>query len=178
MENCIPGSGGRLMVFTGGPCTTGPGTVVGLPLEESIRTHRVHSRHHTTPHHTTPHHTTPHHTTPYHTTPHCKPQFTNTIHSVAHCTWWARASAVQAAHINTSWTHALACKSQQVAGAQWLTSGMLKPQRLLTRQGLHASRGFFPVSATLTGPVHAATLTRWCYTARVGKVDAVISMKG
>ncbi|KAL3133000.1 hypothetical protein ABBQ38_006909 [Trebouxia sp. C0009 RCD-2024] len=40
MENCIPGSGGRLMVFTGGPCTTGPGTVVGLALEESIRTHR------------------------------------------------------------------------------------------------------------------------------------------
>ena len=41
MENCIPGSGGRLMVFTGGPCTTGPGTVVGPALEESIRTHRV-----------------------------------------------------------------------------------------------------------------------------------------
>ena len=29
------------MVFTGGPCTTGPGSVVGLALEESIRTHRV-----------------------------------------------------------------------------------------------------------------------------------------
>lgn len=42
LETCIPGSGGRLMVFTGGPCTTGPGTVVGLALEESIRTHRVH----------------------------------------------------------------------------------------------------------------------------------------
>lgn len=41
MENCIPGTGGRLMVFTGGPCTTGPGAVVGLALEESIRTHRV-----------------------------------------------------------------------------------------------------------------------------------------
>lgn len=41
LENCIPGTGGRLMVFTGGPCTTGPGTVVGLSLEESIRTHRV-----------------------------------------------------------------------------------------------------------------------------------------
>lgn len=46
MENCIPGSGGRLMVFTGGPCTTGPGTVVGLTLEESIRTHRVHLPYH------------------------------------------------------------------------------------------------------------------------------------
>lgn len=41
MENCIPGTGGRLMVFTGGPCTTGPGAVVGLALEDSIRTHRV-----------------------------------------------------------------------------------------------------------------------------------------
>lgn len=41
MENCIPNSGGRLMVFTGGPCTLGPGLVVGLQLEESIRTHRV-----------------------------------------------------------------------------------------------------------------------------------------
>ena len=41
MENSVPGSGGRLMVFTGGPCTTGPGTVVGPALEESIRTHRV-----------------------------------------------------------------------------------------------------------------------------------------
>ncbi|DBA70425.1 TPA: hypothetical protein ACH3X2_011834 [Trebouxia sp. C0005] len=40
MENCIPGTGGRLMVFTGGPCTTGPGAVVGLALEDSIRTHR------------------------------------------------------------------------------------------------------------------------------------------
>ena len=29
------------MVFTGGPCTTGPGAVVGLALEDSIRTHRV-----------------------------------------------------------------------------------------------------------------------------------------
>ena len=41
MENCVPGTGGRLMVFTGGPCTTGPGMVVGLALEDSIRTHRV-----------------------------------------------------------------------------------------------------------------------------------------
>lgn len=41
MGNCIPGCGGRLMVFTGGPCTVGPGMVVGLALEESIRTHRV-----------------------------------------------------------------------------------------------------------------------------------------
>ena len=41
LENCIPGTGGRIMVFTGGPCTTGPGAVVGLALEHSIRTHRV-----------------------------------------------------------------------------------------------------------------------------------------
>ena len=93
MENCIPGSGGRLMVFTGGPCTTGPGTVVGLTLEESIRTHRVHPP-----------------------PPHAS------LHSQAHYTEQTPCGrlfvfAVPAADTNTPWTHVLGCTSQQTKSA-------------------------------------------------------------
>ena len=140
MENCIPGSGGRLMVFTGGPCTTGPGTVVGLPLEETIRTHRVHpplctTKPHPTPFHSTPipHHPPPHppttppphhppHPTPPHPTPtphhtnkpHGKPQL-RSPYTLLQTLLGISISALQAARMNTCWTHAFACASQQLA---------------------------------------------------------------
>lgn len=39
MESSFQNSGGRIMLFTGGPCTEGPGMVVGPELRESIRSH-------------------------------------------------------------------------------------------------------------------------------------------
>lgn len=41
LEGCIPTGAGRIMVFTGGPCTVGPGMTVGTNLEETLRTHQV-----------------------------------------------------------------------------------------------------------------------------------------
>ncbi|KAK9805138.1 hypothetical protein WJX72_001479 [[Myrmecia] bisecta] len=40
LEACVPGCGARIMVLTGGPCTTGPGLVVGVDKAEAIRTHK------------------------------------------------------------------------------------------------------------------------------------------
>mmetsp|Transcript_27066 Transcript_27066/g.76315 ORF Transcript_27066/g.76315 Transcript_27066/m.76315 type:complete len:757 (+) Transcript_27066:155-2425(+) len=40
MEACIPNGAARIMVFTGGPCTVGPGMTVGTNLEEMLRTHQ------------------------------------------------------------------------------------------------------------------------------------------
>lgn len=39
LETMFPDTGARLMVFTGGPCTSGPGMVVDLSLKEPIRSH-------------------------------------------------------------------------------------------------------------------------------------------
>lgn len=39
IENTFAGLGGRVMVFTGGPATKGPGAVVSQQLKEVIRTH-------------------------------------------------------------------------------------------------------------------------------------------
>jgi len=39
LEVSVPRSGARIMLFTGGPCTSGPGKVVGLDLEETMRSH-------------------------------------------------------------------------------------------------------------------------------------------
>lgn len=39
LDTLFPNCGSRLMVFSGGPCTIGPGMVVGLELRESIRSH-------------------------------------------------------------------------------------------------------------------------------------------
>ncbi|KAJ1606218.1 putative Sec23 [Cryptosporidium canis] len=39
MEACCIQQSGRIMLFVGGVCTVGPGTVVSLPLAESIRHH-------------------------------------------------------------------------------------------------------------------------------------------
>ncbi|OMH82893.1 Protein transport protein SEC23 [Zancudomyces culisetae] len=40
MEAAYPNSGGRIMVFTGGAATQGPGMVVGPELKEAIRSHK------------------------------------------------------------------------------------------------------------------------------------------
>ncbi|KAJ0981591.1 hypothetical protein J5N97_009846 [Dioscorea zingiberensis] len=40
LEGCTPNSGGRIMVFTSGPATVGPGMIVETDLSHSIRTHR------------------------------------------------------------------------------------------------------------------------------------------
>mmetsp|Transcript_42666 Transcript_42666/g.101302 ORF Transcript_42666/g.101302 Transcript_42666/m.101302 type:complete len:757 (+) Transcript_42666:368-2638(+) len=40
LESCIPAGAARIMVFTGGPCTVGPGQTVDPNLEEMIRTHQ------------------------------------------------------------------------------------------------------------------------------------------
>ncbi|KAK9120459.1 hypothetical protein Syun_018076 [Stephania yunnanensis] len=37
---CVPGSGGRIMAFVGGPATEGPGTIVSKDLSEPIRSHK------------------------------------------------------------------------------------------------------------------------------------------
>eukprot|EP01137_Pigoraptor_chileana_P023714 Opistho-2@90474 len=39
MECLFPNAGGRIMLFIGGPCTQGPGIVVGNELKEPIRSH-------------------------------------------------------------------------------------------------------------------------------------------
>lgn len=39
LESLFPNCGARIMMFVGGPCTIGPGLVVGLELRESIRSH-------------------------------------------------------------------------------------------------------------------------------------------
>ncbi|KAL6007338.1 Protein transport protein S23 G [Asimina triloba] len=40
LEACFPNTGGRVMVFTSGPATSGPGIVVDTNLAKAIRTHR------------------------------------------------------------------------------------------------------------------------------------------
>ena len=39
LESCFPNTGARVMLFTGGPCTQGPGMVVGEELKIPIRSH-------------------------------------------------------------------------------------------------------------------------------------------
>ncbi|KAJ1532972.1 GTPase-activating protein S23 [Nowakowskiella sp. JEL0078] len=39
LETAFPNSGARIMLFAGGPCTEGPGIVVGPELREPIRSH-------------------------------------------------------------------------------------------------------------------------------------------
>ena len=39
LESCFPNTGARAMVFIGGPCTQGPGMVVGEELKVPIRSH-------------------------------------------------------------------------------------------------------------------------------------------
>ncbi|XP_021966081.1 protein transport protein Sec23A isoform X2 [Folsomia candida] len=39
LENCYPGSGGRILLFCGGPCSQGPGQVVDDELKHPIRSH-------------------------------------------------------------------------------------------------------------------------------------------
>lgn len=39
LEHCIGKSGGRILLFSGGPCTVGPGTVVARSLTETMRSH-------------------------------------------------------------------------------------------------------------------------------------------
>ncbi|XP_010932867.1 protein transport protein SEC23 G [Elaeis guineensis] len=40
LEGCAPNTGGRVMVFTSGPATTGPGMIAETDLSEAIRTHQ------------------------------------------------------------------------------------------------------------------------------------------
>jgi len=39
LEGCFPNTGARLMLFTGGPCTVGPGQVVARELADPMRSH-------------------------------------------------------------------------------------------------------------------------------------------
>jgi protein transport protein SEC23 len=39
METSFPNSGARVVLYSGGPCTEGPGMVVGTELKEPIRSH-------------------------------------------------------------------------------------------------------------------------------------------
>jgi protein transport protein SEC23 len=39
METSFPNAGARIMLYAGGPCTEGPGMVVGTELKEPIRSH-------------------------------------------------------------------------------------------------------------------------------------------
>jgi protein transport protein SEC23 len=39
METSFPNAGARIILYTGGPCTEGPGMVVGTELKEPIRSH-------------------------------------------------------------------------------------------------------------------------------------------
>ena len=39
LETAFPNTGARVMLFAGGPCTVGPGTVVGVELKEVMRSH-------------------------------------------------------------------------------------------------------------------------------------------
>ncbi|CAG9464619.1 unnamed protein product [Pedinophyceae sp. YPF-701] len=40
LESSTPGTGSRILLFTSGPCTVGPGKTVGETLDEPIRTHQ------------------------------------------------------------------------------------------------------------------------------------------
>ena len=40
LETSFPGAGGRVLLFMGGPCTEGPGKVVGEELKTPIRSHK------------------------------------------------------------------------------------------------------------------------------------------
>eukprot|EP00128_Syssomonas_multiformis_P010905 Colp12_sorted_trinity150504_noHs@20552 len=40
LESTFPNTGGRIMLFIGGPCTQGPGAVVGVELKEPMRSHQ------------------------------------------------------------------------------------------------------------------------------------------
>jgi protein transport protein SEC23 len=40
LESCVPQSGARVLVFSGGPCTVGPGMIVGRELKEALRAHK------------------------------------------------------------------------------------------------------------------------------------------
>ena len=39
METGFPNAGARIMLYSGGPCTEGPGMVVGTELKEHVRSH-------------------------------------------------------------------------------------------------------------------------------------------
>ena len=39
METSFPNAGARIMLYSGGPCTEGPGMVVGTELKEHVRSH-------------------------------------------------------------------------------------------------------------------------------------------
>ena len=39
LETTLPNTGARIMLFTGGPCTIGPGQMAGLKLSEPMRSH-------------------------------------------------------------------------------------------------------------------------------------------
>lgn len=40
LENCVPQSGARVLLFSSGPATIGPGMIVGRELKENIRAHK------------------------------------------------------------------------------------------------------------------------------------------
>lgn len=40
LGGCLPGTGGRIIALVGGPCTEGPGTIVGKELSEPVRSHK------------------------------------------------------------------------------------------------------------------------------------------
>ena len=40
LESCVPQSGARVMLFSSGPATIGPGMIVGRELKENIRAHK------------------------------------------------------------------------------------------------------------------------------------------
>lgn len=40
LESCVPQTGARVLLFASGPCTVGPGMIVGRELKESIRAHK------------------------------------------------------------------------------------------------------------------------------------------
>jgi protein transport protein SEC23 len=46
METSFPNAGTRVMLFSGGPCTDGPGMVVAPELKEPIRSHHDIERDH------------------------------------------------------------------------------------------------------------------------------------
>ena len=40
LESCVPQSGARVLLFSSGPATIGPGMIVGRELKENIRAHK------------------------------------------------------------------------------------------------------------------------------------------
>jgi protein transport protein SEC23 len=40
LESCVPHSGSRVLMFSSGPATIGPGMIVGRELKENIRAHK------------------------------------------------------------------------------------------------------------------------------------------